>query len=47
VGRIGAVEDIGYAALYLASKEAGFMTGQSLIVDGGQILPESLEALEV
>jgi 3-oxoacyl-[acyl-carrier protein] reductase len=43
--RLGTVEDIGYAALFLASKEAGYITGQTLIVDGGQILPESLEAL--
>lgn len=43
--RLGTVEDIGYAALYLASKEAAYVTGQTIIVDGGQILPESLEAL--
>ena len=44
--RLGDVEDIGYAALFCASKEAGYITGQTVIVDGGQILPESLEALE-
>ena len=43
--RLGSVEDIGHAALYFASKEAAYVTGQTLIVDGGQILPESLEAL--
>ena len=43
--RLGTVADIGHAALYFASKEAGFVTGQTIIVDGGQILPESLEAL--
>ena len=43
--RLGTVADIGYAALYFASKEAGYVTGQTLIVDGGQILPESLDAL--
>lgn len=39
--KLGTVEDIGYAALFLASKEAGFITGQTIIVDGGQILPEN------
>jgi 3-oxoacyl-[acyl-carrier protein] reductase len=43
--RLGTVEDIGYAALFLASREAAYITGQTIIVDGGQILPESLEAL--
>jgi 3-oxoacyl-[acyl-carrier protein] reductase len=43
--RLGTVEDIGYAALFLASKEAAYITGQTIVVDGGQILPESLEAL--
>jgi 3-oxoacyl-[acyl-carrier protein] reductase len=39
--KLGTVEDIAYAALFLASKEAGFITGQTIIVDGGQILPEN------
>ena len=44
--RLGTVEDIGNAALFLATKEAAYITGQTIIVDGGQIIPESLEALE-
>jgi 3-oxoacyl-[acyl-carrier protein] reductase len=44
--RLGVVEDIGNAALFLASKEAGYITGQTIVVDGGQTVPESLEALE-
>jgi 3-oxoacyl-[acyl-carrier protein] reductase len=44
--RLGTVDDIGNAALFLASKEAGYITGQTIIVDGGQIIPESLEALQ-
>lgn len=44
--RLGTVEDIGNAALFLATKEAGYITGQTIIVDGGQIVPESLEALQ-
>jgi 3-oxoacyl-[acyl-carrier protein] reductase len=43
--RLGTVDDIGHAALYFASKEAAYVTGQTIIVDGGQILPESLDAL--
>jgi 3-oxoacyl-[acyl-carrier protein] reductase len=44
--RLGTVEDIGYGALFFASKEAAYITGQTIVVDGGQILPESLEALK-
>jgi 3-oxoacyl-[acyl-carrier protein] reductase len=43
--RLGDVEDIGNAALFFASDEAGYVTGQQIVVDGGQILPESLEAI--
>ncbi len=43
--RLGSVEDIGHAAAFFASKEAAYITGQTIIVDGGQTLPESLEAL--
>ena len=43
--KLGTVEDIGHAALYFASKEASYVTGQSIVVDGGQIVPESLDAL--
>lgn len=43
--RLGRVEDIGYAALYFATKEAAYVTGQTIIVDGGQIIPESIEAI--
>ena len=44
--RLGTPEDIGTAALFFASDEAAYITGQTIVVDGGQILPESLEALE-
>jgi 3-oxoacyl-[acyl-carrier protein] reductase len=44
-GRLGSVADIGNAALFFATDEAGFITGQTLVVDGGQILPESNEAM--
>jgi 3-oxoacyl-[acyl-carrier protein] reductase len=44
--RLGTVEDVAYAALFLASDEASFITGQTIVVDGGQVLPESQAALE-
>jgi len=44
--RLGSVADIGYAALFLATDEAGYITGQTIVVDGGQVLPESLDALD-
>jgi 3-oxoacyl-[acyl-carrier protein] reductase len=44
-GRLGSAADIGNAALFFATDEASYVTGQTLIVDGGQILPESAEAL--
>jgi len=43
--RLGTVDDIAYAALFLASEEAAFITGQTIVVDGGQVLPESLTAV--
>ena len=39
-------QDIAYAVCFLASREARYITGQTLIVDGGQVLPESFEALQ-
>ena len=35
LARTGHPEDIGYAALYLASDESSWVTGQVLSVDGG------------
>jgi 3-oxoacyl-[acyl-carrier protein] reductase len=44
--KLGRVEDIGYAALFFATDEAGYITGQTIVVDGGQVLPESMMAME-
>lgn len=44
--RLGTVRDIANAALFLASNEAAYITGQTIVVDGGQVLPESPAALE-
>ena len=46
LGRLGSVDDVAHAALFLASDEAGYITGQTIVVDGGQVLPESLMALD-
>lgn len=35
VGRVGTPEDIGALAVYLLSAQAGFITGQHFVVDGG------------
>jgi len=43
--RLGRFEEIGHAALFLASDEAAYITGQTIVVDGGQVLPESLDAM--
>ncbi len=43
--RLGTAEEIGHAALFFASDEAGYITGQTLVVDGGQVLPESPDAV--
>jgi NAD(P)-dependent dehydrogenase (short-subunit alcohol dehydrogenase family) len=34
-GRVGIADDIAHAALWLASDDAGFVTGQTIVVDGG------------
>lgn len=38
-GAMGTGEDIGAAVVYLASKEAGYVTGQTLHVNGGMAMP--------
>jgi 2-keto-3-deoxy-L-fuconate dehydrogenase len=35
IGRMGRPDEIAYAALYLASDEAAFVTGSALVIDGG------------
>jgi len=38
LGRMGTVEEVAYAALFLASSESGYMTGTAFTVDGGRTL---------
>lgn len=40
LGRFAEPADVGWAVRFLAAREAGYITGQTLIVDGGQVLPE-------
>ena len=37
MGGLTAPEDMAYGALYLASAEASFVTGSSLVIDGGRL----------
>jgi 3-oxoacyl-[acyl-carrier protein] reductase len=39
LGAMGSGSDIGAAVVYLASKEAGYVTGQTIHVNGGMAMP--------
>ncbi len=39
-GRLAEPADIGWAVRFLASEEASYITGQTIVLDGGQVLPE-------
>ena len=45
MGEFADPTDVGWAVRFLASPEARYITGQTLVVDGGQVLPESQDAL--
>jgi 3-oxoacyl-[acyl-carrier protein] reductase len=38
--RLAEPADVGWSVRFLASEEAGYITGQALVIDGGQVLPE-------
>ncbi|MDR3639138.1 MAG: glucose 1-dehydrogenase [Isosphaeraceae bacterium] len=42
-GRLGTPEDIGRAAVFLASDDADYITGSSLLVDGGLLLRDAIQ----
>ena len=39
IGRLGEAEDVAAAVIYLASSEAGYVTGTTLHVNGGMAMP--------
>jgi 3-oxoacyl-[acyl-carrier protein] reductase len=43
MGRFGTPDDVGFAVRFLASPEAAYITGQTLVSDGGQVLPEGTD----
>jgi 3-oxoacyl-[acyl-carrier protein] reductase len=43
--RLAEPADVGWAVRFLASEEAGYITGQTLVIDGGQVLPEGQVSL--
>jgi 3-oxoacyl-[acyl-carrier protein] reductase len=46
LGAMGEADDIAFAMLYLASREAKYVTGQTIVVDGGAGLPETGWAMD-
>ena len=46
LGAMGEPDDIAFAMLYLASEEAKYTTGQTIVVDGGSTLPKTGYAVE-
>jgi 3-oxoacyl-[acyl-carrier protein] reductase len=43
LGRLGTPRDVANAALFLASDDAEYITGTTIVVDGGQTLPEGAD----
>jgi 3-oxoacyl-[acyl-carrier protein] reductase len=35
--RVGTIEEFGALCAFLCSRQAGYITGQSIVIDGGQV----------
>jgi 3-oxoacyl-[acyl-carrier protein] reductase len=46
IGKLGLPADIANTMLFLASDAAAYITGQTIVVDGGSTLPESPVVLD-
>jgi 3-oxoacyl-[acyl-carrier protein] reductase len=46
IGRPGTPEEVGHVAVFLASEEASYVTGQLIVVDGGNTIQEYKVALD-
>lgn len=42
MGRYGTGQEVGFLATFLASEEAGYITGAEIVIDGGHSLPEAI-----
>ena len=38
--RLGDSEEVGYLALFLATEDSDYITGQDIVIDGGNIIQE-------
>jgi 3-oxoacyl-[acyl-carrier protein] reductase len=43
LGRLGTPRDVANAFLFLASDDADYITGTTIVVDGGQTVPEGAD----
>ena len=47
MGRLASPTEVAAASVFLASDAASYITGQTIIVDGGQTLPELPRSLSL
>ena len=47
LGRIGQSEDLAGAAVFLASDDARYITGQSIVIDGGMLVQQRSATVDI